>query len=270
VLHIHRALILLTASLTASLSASLLLGCNVRASLPGLSAAPSPPAAAPSTPPAPAAGNRVDPPRDAACTGPRGTLCLAVKAVAYREPMDPEDWDPARVLDEVNRVWERCGVRFLLERFQSVDPAEQGMAFHLSEYEELDQARQAFQDPRRLLVVFTGKWRRDGSLGATGANAWTNLPGDARHGAVLEAPVAEDAELLAHELGHYLSLGHAADPERLMHHLIYSTSRELTREECAAARSSAREFWRPMVRRAGGSTHRAAEATDPASLSIPE
>jgi hypothetical protein len=140
-------------------------------------------------------------------------------------------------------------VSFRLEEFEAVDPLRHGIRFRIRNYSDLTDVRQQFGDPGRLLVAFTGPWDRQGSLGDSTANAWTSMPGYAPYGAVLEAPVAGNANLVAHELGHYLNLEHAHDELNVMNAIIYRRSVKLGGALCAAARQAAQLTWTAMVRR---------------------
>ena len=97
-------------------------------------------------------------------------------------------------------------------------------------------------------MVVTGNWDRAGELGGSGANAWTAMPGGGVLGAVLERAVARDANLVAHELGHSLGLGHEDEETNLMHPVIYPRSWRLAREQCAAARAASRRHRSRMLR----------------------
>jgi hypothetical protein len=71
------------------------------------------------------------------------------------------------------------------------------------------------------------------------ANAWTAMPGQQPAGAVLEAPVATNDNITAHELGHYLGLDHARDQAELMNPIIYKDSVRITAAQCEQMRATA-------------------------------
>jgi hypothetical protein len=177
---------------------------------------------------------------------------LALQWVVYRqeEVSRPilEAHEAEQVLAEVNRIWGGCGIQFQLERYDAVIPKDFGLHYHPAESSELDLIRRAWVNPKQLLMVATGSWDRSGSLGGSFANAWTSLPGEIPYGVVLEAPVAEYSNLIAHELGHYLGLLHEGDSENLMHPVIHGFSRQLDPQQCAEAHHAISVFWRSMIR----------------------
>ncbi len=163
------------------------------------------------------------------------------------EDVEPQN-DAIRDVEYANQIWRDCGIQFQLEDHQSVQPQEFDLRYRTRNYEELNQIREVFSEPNRLLVVATGRWDRSGSLGNSWANAWTNLPGEEMYGVVLERTVTHYPQILAHELGHYLSLGHEDDSRSLMSPVVARESVELSRQECKEARWAARKYWRNMMR----------------------
>jgi predicted Zn-dependent protease len=71
------------------------------------------------------------------------------------------------------------------------------------------------------------------------ANAWTAMPGQTPSGAVLESRVADNANIIAHEVGHYLSLDHTSDQSNLMNPIIYDNSTTITEQQCQDMRHTA-------------------------------
>jgi hypothetical protein len=65
------------------------------------------------------------------------------------------------------------------------------------------------------------------------------MPGQQPAGAVLEAPVAGNDNITAHELGHYLGLDHAKNELELMNPIIYKKSIRLTPMQCQQMRQTA-------------------------------
>lgn len=181
--------------------------------------------------------------------GPRE---LAVKYVAYRgaslAPVVTQLETEGNV-DAVNAIWAPCGVRFVLEDYEAVEPATVDLNFDPRDLTELFGIRSAFGVSNQLLIVTTGKWDRSGTLGSSTANAWTTMPApDGPFGVVMEEPVAEFSALIAHELGHYLGLVHVSDQTDVMHAIIYSSSKTLTADQCATARSTIDVYWQPALR----------------------
>jgi hypothetical protein len=100
----------------------------------------------------------------------------------------------------------------------------------------MDSVRAPFDSDKYLVVIHTGAWDH-GPMGP--ANAWTAMPGQLPAGAVLEAPVADNQNITAHELGHYLGLDHVHDQADLMNPIIYRKSIRIAPEECHKMRETA-------------------------------
>ncbi len=184
-------------------------------------------------------------------SGDSSQTCLALKYVVF------EDSDGIPAVNEgvvlsgvaaINRIWSQCNIHFQVDRFLKINPKKYELSFNSSENHDLEQIRKIFMDSSTLLVVTTGKWDRSGSLGNTGANAWASMPGDQFYGVVLEAPVGDYPNIIAHELGHYLNLDHASDVDQLMNPVIYDRSKSLTRSECNMAYNAVQDYWKSMVR----------------------
>jgi hypothetical protein len=183
------------------------------------------------------------------CTDASSVRCLALKYVSYLDgqgrPVVPREL-AARNLEGINALWSQCGIAFEIERYLAVDPADYGLAFQTASSAEIATIRRRLADSRTLLVVTTGAWT--GTLGSGSANAWTAMPGSASYGVVLESGVGAFANLIAHELGHYLNLGHPSDPANVMNAVIYTGSTALTASQCATARGAADAWWGAMLR----------------------
>lgn len=178
-------------------------------------------------------------------------LCLAVKYAVFAEAGQApsiSSGQAAAAIRTVNGVWSKCNVAFQLENFAVVNPAGDGVRFNIGNYTELDQVRTHYGSEKMLLVALTGAWDRKGSLGDSGANAWTSMPGGPPYGAVIENTVGTFANIVGHELGHYLNLYHRPDTANLMNPIIYSASTALTGEQCQTARDTAKSTWAAMLR----------------------
>ena len=178
-------------------------------------------------------------------------ICLAVKYVAFADSND----QPAVTTEQgvsnfeaINQVWKQCNISFQIEDYFPIKPSRVSIPYNIANYSDLTDIRETFADDKTLLVVTTGTWDRSGSLGQTGANAWTSLPGGGPYGAILEKPVATYANIIAHELGHYLNLNHVSNEADIMNPIIYTRSTQLDPDQCATARSAALYFWTKMIR----------------------
>jgi hypothetical protein len=182
---------------------------------------------------------------------PNDGICLAVKYVAFvdhsGQPILSEQ-QAQKNIQGINQIWKQCNIGFKLDEFVPIKPAEFKLRYQIANYKELTDIRNAFADDRSLLVVHTGTWDRSGSLGTTGANAWTAMPGSGPYGAVLERPVSTNSNLIAHELGHYLNLFHISDDLSIMNSVIYQRSTSITDSQCKTARSAALSFWQKALR----------------------
>lgn len=172
--------------------------------------------------------------------------CVALKYVADMgddgEAVISRDQAIA-VVRELNSIWRTCGVRFQIDEYVAAKARDRGLPHRARDMSDLDAIRSSHQDGRTLLVAVTETWDRGGSLGGSGANAWTNMPGGNVHGAVLERPVSAYANIVAHELGHYLGLDHVHDPNDLMNPVIHESSNRLHPGQCETARAAVDSFW---------------------------
>ena len=181
------------------------------------------------------------------------TACVGVKMVAYEELTDNaitlSHEQASANISFTNQIWNPCGIQFQLEIYQPTSPGESQLNLNPADTGELPLIREQFEDSERFLVVVTGSWNRKGSLGNTGANAWASMPGNLPYGVIIEAPVASEGNIVAHELGHYLGLGHSDDAQNLMSPLIYENSVNLTQSDCTLAHSTLRIHWQSMLRK---------------------
>ncbi|HLE01009.1 MAG TPA: matrixin family metalloprotease [Bdellovibrionota bacterium] len=178
-------------------------------------------------------------------------LCLGLKYVVYTDIISTPIVSRKSAIGNVkliNKVWNQCKIGFQIDEFLAAPPADYGLRYQTANYAELDAIRNTFLDNSTLLVVTTGTWDRTGSLGNTGANAWTAMPNGPPYGVIMERPVGVYANIIAHELGHYLNVGHVSDNSSLMNPIIYTNSTGISRTDCTKARSAARYFWSKMIR----------------------
>lgn len=174
-------------------------------------------------------------------------ITLALRFVEYEEGGVPvlNQAGAIKITQEMNAIYSACKIRFKLEDYAPVIPENYGLNFHTSSMGELDRIRAQFDQPNRLVIVNTGSWNH-ATMGS--ANAWTAMPGEHAAGAIIEAPVASFSAIVAHELGHYLSLDHATDSTNLMNPIIYPDSIRLSTFQCEQMRETARGFWAGSLR----------------------
>jgi hypothetical protein len=178
-------------------------------------------------------------------------LCLGVKYVVYEDSSSQPIVSPGAVeknFSAINSIWKQCKIGFQLDELVVKNPESAGLPADTTEFSDLDRIRQAFNDKSSLLIVTTHKWKRDGSLGHTPANAWTKMPGSGLYGVILEQKVGAFPNIIAHELGHYLNLYHTNENTDVMNAIIYNNSNVITKEQCATARASVGKWWSNMVR----------------------
>ena len=178
-------------------------------------------------------------------------FCLGLKYIAYKNsngrPVISADQAKENVTS-INQIWSQCKITFKIDSFESVDPDEYSLKYNTSDSIELNDIRKTFDDQSHLLVVTIGKWDRSGTLGNTGANAWTSMPGESMMGVVMESTVATFSNIIAHELGHYLNLDHMKDKSDLMNPIIYDSSTSLNLSQCQQARLAVETYWQHMLR----------------------
>jgi hypothetical protein len=166
-------------------------------------------------------------------------ITLALKFVEFQKQDGQPILSESSVKDLVARInpyFENCKIRFQMEDYQSFDPKPIGLTFSIGSPKDMRTFRKPFDDSRYLVVINTHEWDH-GKMGAP--NAWTALPGEVPSGVVMEAPVAAYPGLVAHELGHYLSLKHVSNSHNLMSSVIYRDSRNFTSEQCNQMRQTA-------------------------------
>jgi hypothetical protein len=188
----------------------------------------------------------------ATCSGSdRERFCMGVKYVAYKDAYDNAVTTQDQALRNIatmNKLFDRCNIQFQIDKFLPINPEKFNLRYRTRSYTELDEIRETLGDDHTLLLVTTGPWDRTGSLGNTGANAWTALPGGGPYGAVIESSVATFAPIYSHEMGHYLNLLHVNDSNALMNAIIYLRSTNIYDTQCSASRRTIASYWRKMLR----------------------
>jgi hypothetical protein len=177
------------------------------------------------------------------CAGGGDRICIGVSYVTYvvnGSPVVGADQVAAN-MERINRIWAQCGIAFQVERYEAVRPEEAGLPSGSAAGSQTEAVRRGLADDSTFLIAQTGYW-------GTTKNAWTQSPGFSTHGAVLESTVATSAEVIAHELGHYVNLDHVSDSSNLLSPLIYPDSDTLYSSQCATARESAQRDWPAMLR----------------------
>jgi hypothetical protein len=178
-------------------------------------------------------------------------LCIGMRYVVYADssanPIIPRDSIASNVA-VIDLIWGQCNIGFQIDELVVANAADSSLNFNPADDLELDRARSVFASPNLLVVITTGTWNRSGSLGNTGANAWTNMPGSPVLGVVMEQPVGAYPNLIAHELGHYLNLGHVSDNSNVMNPIVYSGSTGLSSGQCDSARAATGYWWSNMLR----------------------
>ncbi len=175
-------------------------------------------------------------------------ICVGLKYVVYKDSTGQATLSQSEVnelVKGVNAIWATCKISFAVDQYLAANPADYQLNYQPSTMGELTSIRNAFQPDRSFLVVSTGTWNRAGGIYA---NAWTSMPGSYPYGVVIERPVNSNINMIAHELGHYLSLDHVQNSSYMMNPTIYASSQYISASECQAARDTAVGYWTKMLR----------------------
>lgn len=179
-------------------------------------------------------------------------LCLGVKYVLYVDSASQQPVISPNVVENnfssINSIWKQCKIGFQVDELVLKNPESAGLPTDTADFSDLDRIRQAFNEDSTFLVVTTYKWKRDGNLGHTPANAWTKMPGSGLYGVIMEQKVGAFPNIIAHELGHYLNLYHASENTEVMNAIIYNNSKVITQDQCTTARAAVKKWWPSMVR----------------------
>ncbi|MCM2323261.1 MAG: hypothetical protein NDJ90_08355 [Oligoflexia bacterium] len=143
-------------------------------------------------------------------------------------------------LNEVNRIWSQCGLRFAPRVVANVRASSLGVPYQPQSQEDLSRLAAALNPSgfTALPVTVAGPWTfREGGYFLTGLG-WAFTRGDRidRIGAMISATKFFDvsaAPIIAHELAHALSLPHVPEGRNLMGP---GGTNELTSEQCRQAR----------------------------------
>lgn len=181
-------------------------------------------------------------------SGDSDSIKIALKYVAFEDSTGNPVLNQkalAKLNQEINDLYAPCKIEFIPEEYAPVDPRRYGLEFNTQSMNDLTPIRAQFKDNHRLVVINTGDWNHS-SMGS--ANAWTTMPGEDPAGAVIEANAATFAGIVAHELGHYLSLDHKSDSNNLMNPIIYPDSTAIQSWQCEDMRKAAQTYWASAIR----------------------
>ena len=164
-------------------------------------------------------------------------LTLGVKYVAFSVDGAPvlSQQSLGGVIERVNMLYTQCGIEFRLDEYVAEDPAKYGLGDQINSGGNMVSIRAPFYTEDKLTIVGTGAWNHSGGP----ANAWAAMPGESPMGIVMESTVVDNSNIVAHELGHYLSLDHLSNTSNLMNPIIYDDSTQLSDAQCADMRKTA-------------------------------
>jgi hypothetical protein len=170
--------------------------------------------------------------------------CIGVKVVAYKDASGTPTLSQAgaeQAIQNINQIWKSCNVAFQIETYQAIDPTTVGLSFGEASQRETTQIRQKFSDNKTFLYVITGHW-------TTSTIAWTEMPGGAPYGTIVESAYGAHTVAVAHEFGHYMGLDHINTNGNLMYPVVYPSDTSISASQCGTARSTNAGFWAAMLR----------------------
>jgi hypothetical protein len=170
--------------------------------------------------------------------------CIALKIVSYKDSSGTDSISQTQAVNlvaAVNTIWSQCNVAFEIDDYVSIDPTTVGLSYGNASQNELGTIRQNFSDSKTFLLAATGPW-------SSSYIAWTEMPGGAPYGSVVDAQSAKNTIPVAHELGHYQGLDHVQTAGNVMYPVVYSTDTNLTSSQCSTAQSTNTQYWQAMFR----------------------
>jgi hypothetical protein len=170
--------------------------------------------------------------------------CIALKIVSYKDSSGNDSLTQAQaatLVQGVNSIWSQCNIAFQIDEYVSIDPTTVGLSYGAASENELGTIRQTFSDDKTFLLALTGPWN-------TSTIAWTEMPGGAPYGAVVDAAFATDPVCVGHELGHYQGLDHDPNMGNVMYAVVYPQDTALTSAQCSSAQATNNQYWKAMFR----------------------
>ncbi|MGK5089819.1 hypothetical protein WDW86_19890 [Bdellovibrionota bacterium FG-2] len=171
--------------------------------------------------------------------------CIGLKIVSYKDsagaivlPLDKAK----TLIEEINALWQVCDIAFQIEEYTSADPTQYGLQYGAGSATETTSIRQAFSNNTTFLYAATGPWN-------TSTIAWTQMPGGAPYGVVVDADFSDQPVTVGHELGHYMGLDHDSAMGNIMYYIVYATDTTITTSQCSIARSTNLNYWQAMMRK---------------------
>lgn len=146
-----------------------------------------------------------------------------------------------KVVQEINALWQVCDIAFQIDEYVSVDPTTSGLLYGTGASSETTKIRQTYSNSTTFLVVATGPWNLS-------YIAWTQMPGGAPYGVVVDADFSDQPVTVGHEIGHYMGLDHSSTLGNIMYPVVYSTDTAITTSQCSTSRSTNLNYWQAMMR----------------------
>ena len=170
--------------------------------------------------------------------------CIGLKLVSFIDAsgnpvMNQEE--ALRLVQGINDVWRSCNIAFQLEKFSTVNPADQQLQYSPNWKTEAGKVRAAYEEAGSFLVVAVG------DLGGS-TIAVTQMPGNGPHGVLFEKTFSKNAFTVGHELGHYQGLLHIRNKKNLMSPYIGPNTSSIQENQCAYARKTNLAYWPRMMR----------------------